>query len=139
MQSVNRSLLTLTEVFMLLYWLFATLVALKLITVSAELMYPDHTDPTIVAWNWSFLPIDLLFALCGLASRFLGLSSSTKQTLSVFSLSLMFCAGLMALTFCVIVGFYDAFWWDTNLWLVLLPVFVAASTFACSERVDSHG
>ena len=64
----NRVLLTITETGMLLYWLFAGLVAFGLISVEPESMYPDHTNPAVVAWNWSFLPIDVLFALSGLAS-----------------------------------------------------------------------
>lgn len=115
-----RRLLTVTEIGMLLYWVFASLVALGLVSVDPQWMYSNYEDPVIVAWNWSFLPLDLLFALAGLLARFAPMADKARRVLAVVSLSLMFCAGLMAVSFWTIQQFYDPFWWGTNLWLVLL-------------------
>ncbi|MEM7292573.1 MAG: DUF5360 family protein [Pseudomonadota bacterium] len=119
-----RVLLTATEVGMLLYWVFAAVVALGMIHVAPAHMYPDHTNPTVVAWNWSFFPLDVLFAITGLISRFGSVSSNARRSLSTVSLSLMFCAGLMAISFWVIVQFFDPVWWGLNLWLMVLPFVV---------------
>ena len=121
---VARVFLTVTEAGMLLYWAIASLVAFELIQVSPEIMYSDYDNPVVVSWNWSFFPLDVLFASTGLISRYTILNRANRNTLSMFSLSLMFCAGLMAISFWVIEQFFDPFWWGINLWLVVLPVFV---------------
>ena len=114
---------------MILYWIFAALVALEIITISPEYMYSDYTNPTVVAWNWSFFPIDIIFATTGLFGRFGNITESRQTLLSMFSLSLMFCAGLMAISFWVVQGSYDPFWWLINLWLVLLASWVLLQNY----------
>jgi len=112
--------LTLTEIGMLAYWAFAALVVLNVIFVPPEWMYSDYNNPLIVSWNWSFFPLDVIFAISGLIARFLPMHRGRKEVLAVFSLSLMFCAGLMAIAFWVIQQTFDPFWWGVNLWLILL-------------------
>jgi hypothetical protein len=124
--TLEKTLLTLTEGGMLIYWVFATLVAFKWFNIPPEHMYSDYENSTIVSWNWSFFPLDVLFAVIGLIGRFSTLETKTKEILSIVSLSLMFCAGLMAVSFWSIEGFFDPFWWGINLWLVLLSVKVLA-------------
>ncbi|MCB9588029.1 MAG: DUF5360 family protein [Polyangiaceae bacterium] len=41
--------------------------ALGLLKVPADWLFRDYTDPNIVAWNWSFLPLDLLASVTGLS------------------------------------------------------------------------
>ena len=113
-----------TEIGMLLYWLFAGTVALGVLNVSPEYMYSDYKNPVVVSWNWSFFPLDILFALLGLCARFGNFNSTRKELLSNVSLSLMFCAGLMAVSFWVINGDYEVFWWSINLWLLILSSWV---------------
>lgn len=113
-----KLLLTITEVGMLAYWALAALMAAGALTVPPEYMYSDHLNPLVVAWNWSFLPIDIAFALCGLAARFGRLRNATM--LEIISLTLMLCAGLMAISFWVFLGAFDPMWWGLNLWLMVL-------------------
>ena len=129
-------LLTVTEIGMLAYWVFATLVVLGIITVDPALMYSDYQNPVIVAWNWSFFPIDVLFAVLGLLGRFGNLSGRNQQVLSTVSLSLMFCAGLMAVSFWAIRGFFDPFWWGVNLWLMGLSAAFLWSQFSANRSVS---
>ncbi|MCP4181939.1 MAG: YvaD family protein [Hyphomicrobiales bacterium] len=129
MNVATRQFLTITEVGMLTYWILATLVALKIIDVPPDYMYSDYQNPLIVIWNWSFFPIDVLFAVTGLASRFVSMSAQKAETLSVVSLSLMFCAGLMAISFWMMQQTFDPFWWAINLWLIILPGFVLIGKF----------
>jgi len=124
LSSIKKKLLTITEVGMTVYWVFAVFVIVGLINVPPEYMYSDYQNPIIVSWNWSFFPIDILFAALGLFGRFGKSSPHHKQMLSTASLSLMFCAGLMAISFWLIKGEYDPFWWGINLWLVALSSWV---------------
>ena len=117
---ITNLLLTITETGMLVYWCFATLVVFNLISVDPSMMYSDYKNPLIVSWNWSFFPLDVLFAIIGLIGRFLATQPRKKEVLSIISLSLMFCAGLMAVSFWAIRGSYDLFWWGINLWLIVL-------------------
>ena len=115
-----KTLLTLTESGMLAYWVFAALVAVGWIAVTPELMYPDHANPLIVIWNWSFLPIDVVFAITGLTARFARLPKMQADVLAIVSLSLMFCAGAMAISFWTLQCWFDLAWWGLNAWLIIL-------------------
>ena len=130
----NKLLLTLTEGGMILYWIFASLVALDVLMVAPEYMYSDYTNPTMVAWNWSFLPIDALFAVAGLYGRFGKTGGLGRNILSTFSQSLMLCAGVMAISFWIVVGSFDPFWWSMNLWLVALASWALLKTYRTRGR-----
>ncbi len=118
----QKMLVAATDFGMLVYWLLVFLNFLEIISLDPEYMYSDYGDPTIVAWNLSFLPIDLAFSVLGLIGIFYALADKTKELFNVISLSLMFCAGIMAISFWLIVADYKIFWWLINLWLVVLPV-----------------
>ncbi|GEM_PF-2877138 len=47
--SGHNLLLTLSEGGMILYWVFASLVALDVLMVAPEYMYWDYTNPSMVA------------------------------------------------------------------------------------------
>lgn len=135
--SGHNLLLTLTEGGMILYWVFASLVALDVLMVAPEYMYWDYANPSMVAWNWSFLPIDALFAVAGLYGRFGKTSVLGRIILSTFSLSLMFCAGVMAISFWLVVGSFDPFWWSMNLWLVALASWVLTQNYRTHQHSAS--
>ncbi len=122
MESLLKWLLTITEVGMLTYWGFATLVVLEVVVVPPEVMYADYQNPLVVAWNWSFLPLDVLFATLGVVARFVSLRPGKQEMLSTISLSLMFCAGLMAISFWALQGSFDLLWWGVNVWLIALSL-----------------
>ncbi len=105
---------------MLVYWLLAGALTLDLITIDPSLMYSDYQNPLVVAWNWSFFPIDVAFAIIGLAAR-LGVAQGVRKfKLEVTAAVLMLCAGLMAVSFWTITGDFDATWWTMNVWLIIL-------------------
>ena len=120
----QKTLLLLTDAGMLLYWLVVFLDALSLIALNPEYMYSDYQNPLMVAWNLSFLPIDVAFALSGLVALLYPLSQKAQETLITISLTLMFCAGVMALSFWLILEDFNLFWWGVNLWLMALPIAV---------------
>jgi hypothetical protein len=109
---------------MLAYWIVAALVEAGTIAVPKAWMYPSFEDPMIVAWNWSFFPLDVLFAVSGLLALY-GPWPRARSRLLLASLVLMFCAGLMAISFWAIRGEFDPTWWGANLWLMALPILVS--------------
>jgi len=117
-------LLVITDLLMLAYWILAGLLVLSVINIPPEYMYSDYENPIVVAWNWSFLPLDLIFIGSGLVAFLGNPPENTRRVLKLISLTTMFCAGLMAISFWAIIGAYDPVWWIANLWLMLLPVLV---------------
>ena len=117
---VRSALLTATEIGMLAYWIAAALICIGVVSVSPELMYADYRNELVMAWNWSFLPVDILFATLGLWGRFGSLDPRRRSMVSMIALTLMFCAGTMAISFWAINLQFDPAWWGANLWLMLL-------------------
>ncbi len=112
-----RFLLTTTEYAILVYWGIAIVHSYGLLDIPSEWLYSNHENSIVVAWNWSFLPLDLLFATTGLLARY---SRRHAARLTELSLTLMFCAGLMALSFWAIQRQFDPFWWAANAWLMII-------------------
>jgi hypothetical protein len=117
--SATRVLLTTTELGMVTYWVLAGAMSWGLVHIPPDWMYSNHEDPAVVAWNWSFFPLDMLFAGTGLAARYW---RRAPARLADVSLTLMFCAGLMALSYWTIRREFDVFWWVTNSWLIGVAV-----------------
>lgn len=117
----------------LFYWL---IVALKLLPES--FLFKDYANPILVAWNWSFFPLDLFISATGLSS--IWLYSSQKRAwrqLALVSLVLTSCSGLQAISFWAIRSDIDPFWWAPNLFLLCYPLFfipkLICSTFAAGQ------
>jgi len=113
---------TITELAMLFYWVLAGALVLNLISIDPSLMYSDYENPLVVAWNWSFFPIDVAFAIIGLTARFGVQAARLRFKLEVIAGVLMLCAGLMAVSYWAINGDFDPTWWGMNIWLIILGV-----------------
>lgn len=109
---------TITELAMLLYWGLAGALALNMLSIDPALMYSDYQNPLVVAWNWSFFPVDIAFAVIGLTARNGSLSATLRFKLDATASVLMVCAGLMAVSFWTITGDFSPTWWAMNLWLM---------------------
>ncbi|MDQ6596469.1 hypothetical protein E2K98_28875 [Bacillus salipaludis] len=106
-----------TDVGFLIYWLI-TLVHV----IPKQYLFKDYNHPILVAWNWSFLPLDLLISITG----FLSLYFFSKQNMlwcsfALISLVLTFCSGLQAIVFWIIRLDFDWTWWLFNLYLIIYP------------------
>lgn len=122
----RRLTLTLTVIdgAMLLYWGTSALAALRIIALPGSAMYAGYGTPLMDAWNWSFAPLDILFSLLGLISvRRASQGRADWRVYAIMSLSLTFCAGLMAISFWALTGFFDLSWWIPNLALMLVPAY----------------
>ena len=107
---------------MLAYWALASVRALGAVELSETHLYEDYHLPVMVAWNWSFLPMDLVLAVTGLASVYRRKAGLPWRGLAAFSLALSFCAGLMAISFWAIRGEFSWLWWGANAVYMIGPL-----------------
>lgn len=109
----------LTDIGFIIYWL---LTALSLIP--PEYAYSDYKNPLMVAWNWSFLPLDLAISATGLSSVYLhSKKNSLWKSMALISLAFTVTSGLNAIAFWVTRRDFDLAWWLPNLYLMLYPLF----------------
>ena len=100
------------------YWLITLLGV-----IPNEYLFKDYQNPILVAWNWSFLPLDLFISGTGLTSLWLWKkNNSSWKSLALISLVLTFCSGLQAVAFWFLRGDFDMSWWVPNLFLLIYPV-----------------
>ncbi len=118
-----RRALTITDVLMLAYWGITALAALGVLSLPPDALYKGYHEPLLVAWNWSFMPLDLAFALTGLAAVRLARAKDPRwRGLAIISLTLTMCAGGMAIAFWTLAGDFDPAWWVPNLLLLFWPL-----------------
>jgi Family of unknown function (DUF5360) len=104
---------------MILYWALAAIACVGLISVPRELMYAGYGTRTVDAWNWSFAPLDLVFSLVGLIAVRMARNNDPRwRGMALISLALTFCAGLMAVSFWTLMGYFDLSWWIPNVMLM---------------------
>lgn len=103
----------------ILYWLVTALHLLP-----AEYLYSDYGNPILVAWNWSFMPLDLLVSTSGLLSIYLWrLNDSRFVKTALLSLAFTTASGLQAIAYWTIRHEFDLMWWIPNLFLLIYPWF----------------
>jgi hypothetical protein len=106
------------DVGFLAYWS-----AVGLHLLPASVMFPDYTDPRVVAWNWSFLPLDVAASATGLAAaHLLRRGGAAVATLLPVSLALTAAAGGLAVAYWLLRGQVDPFWLAPNLVLLAFPL-----------------
>lgn len=141
MQSLRNklmfSLVMLIDIGLLLYWILS---AIKIIP--DEYMFKDHDNPIINSWNWSFLPLDVVLSVSGIVASILYKRKNPLWLpLILISLSLMFSAGLMALSFWTIRSDYDITWWIANGVLVIVPIIyipmLICSNYKYAQQADA--
>ncbi len=114
-----RIFFLITDIGFILYWVI-TLIGV----IPASYLFKDYHNPILSAWNWSFLPLDLLISATGLWSlRLMSKDETRWKNLALLSLALTFCSGLMAVSFWAIRRDFDLTWWLPNLYLLLYPVY----------------
>jgi len=116
--------ITLTDVAFILYWVLAALSQAGILHIPPEWMYANYERPDVIAWNWSFLPMDLAFSFFGLkavaASR---RGEPLWRPHAIISLTLTMAAGGMAVSYWAILREFDPSWFLANLALVIWPLF----------------
>lgn len=108
-----------TDIGFIVYW---TITGVHLIP--NEYLFKDYNNPILMAWNWSFLPLDLFISATGLTSLYFYRKNRPEwRSLALVSLVLTFCSGLQAIAFWVIRNDFSLTWWVPNLFLLLYPLF----------------
>jgi hypothetical protein len=114
-----KNFLLFTDVSFLLYWLFTFLHLLP-----EKYLFKDYENPILIAWNWSFLPLDLIISFTGILSLLLYKKSLKYWSkLALISLVLTSCSGLQAISFWTLRRDFDLMWWLPNLFLLIYPLF----------------
>lgn len=116
--------ITVTDIAFMAYWTIACIALFGWITLPDELMYNDHLNPKVAAWNWSFFPLDVIFSIFG----FLALRANRRRDpiwrpYALISLVLTMTAGGMAVVYWIILSEFDPSWFVPNLLLLIWPLF----------------
>ena len=125
-QRAAKGLLVVTDLGLLAYW---TLTAAGVISVG--------TSDVLLAWNWSFLPLDLFAVTTGLTWSLLPSRHHWSTPLFLCALTLTFSAGLLAISFFALWGTWAPSWWLVNLWLTLMPVGLLLTSTLCCHRTTA--
>ncbi|MEJ3655596.1 DUF5360 family protein [Actinomycetes bacterium KLBMP 9759] len=117
MRAVRVAMLV-TDIGFVVYWAVTALGVLP-----PEIAYSDYTDPRVVAWNWSFMPPDLLISATGLTGLWLmARGHELWRPVLVISLTVTATSGLFAISYWAVRGEFDPLWWGVNLFLIAYAV-----------------
>lgn len=118
-----RILFVVTDVGFIVYWAITLLGV-----IPPQHLFKDYDNPILSAWNWSFLPLDLLVSASGLYSlRLMAKANPAWRNWALVSLVLTFCSGLQALAFWTLRADFDLTWWLPNAYLMLYPLVLLKS------------
>lgn len=114
-----------TDVGFIVYWIITLLHI-----IPNEYLFKDYENPILSAWNWSFLPLDILISITGFISLYMYKNENANWSkMAIISLVLTFCSGLQALSFWVLRNDFDISWWLPNLYLLIYPLFYLPALF----------
>jgi hypothetical protein len=106
----------------IVYWLFALFDLFP-----PAWLFKDYENPILHAWNFSFLPLDLLVSATGFAALVCHARRlAIWRELALVSLVLTFCSGLQAVAFWTLRSDFDPWWWLPNLFLMFYPLYFGA-------------
>lgn len=107
----------LVDIGFILYWVITALHI-----IPPEWAYKDYSNPLLVSWNWSFMPIDIAVSMTGLLSLSMQKRKDYRWlSVSLISLILTSASGLMAISFWTMQSDFDITWWLPNLFLLVYP------------------
>lgn len=111
-----------TDLGFVIYWAVSALYASGFANIPPDYLFADYHDARAVAWNWSFLPLDL--AVTGFG--FWAIAASRRQDNwrmpAAISLALCSTAGGMAIGYWVLLSEFDPAWFLPNLLLFAWPL-----------------
>ena len=112
---VEKAIVWAIDVGFLVYW---TLIIANLLP--PEVMFDGYELPEVQAWNWSFLPLDVLVSVTGIVGQ---TSKRLNGTVMLtISLVLTSCSGGMAIAYWAFLGDFQIAWWLPNLVLLIFPL-----------------
>jgi hypothetical protein len=124
MPKALRVALTVTDLLFLAYWSVSGLAQTHILRIPRDWMYAHFDQALVVAWNWSFLPLDVAFSVLGLSAVVAARRRlPVWRPLALLSLAFTMAAGGMAVAYWTILGEFDPPWFLPNLALVVWPLF----------------
>lgn len=125
-----------TDIGFILYWLIVLLHVMP-----DSWLFKDYDNPILVAWNWSFFPLDMLISATGLIGLFCYYKKNVMwKGLCLVSLVLTSCSGLQAISFWALRLDFDLLWWIPNLYLLLYPIallIIYRDVFFCPKSLEN--
>lgn len=129
---------TITDLLFLLYWSVSGLEQLGMIHIPGAWMYAHFDQPRVIAWNWSFLPVDLAFSVLGLSAVAAARrGQAVWRPLALLSLAFTMVAGGMAVSYWAILREFDPAWFLPNLVLVIWPLFFLPGLVRATGSVEA--
>ncbi len=125
-----------TDIAFLIYWTLSGLVQGGVLHVPPDWMYAHFDQPQVVAWNWSFLPVDLAFSITGLSAVAAARRGDPVwRPLALLSLAFTLVAGGMAVAYWAIQREFEPAWFLPNLALVVWPMLVLPGLVSETSRL----
>ncbi|REJ25208.1 MAG: hypothetical protein C6P37_15015 [Caldibacillus debilis] len=122
-----------TDIGFILYWILT-----GFHWIPKNWAFKDYGHPLIIAWNWSFLPLDLLISFTGLWSLYLRQKGKREwAAFALVSLVSTFCSGLQAIAFWAFRRDFDPVWWAFNLYLMIYPLFFIRRFLTLREEPET--
>ncbi len=116
--------LTITDVIFLCYWTLSGLAQAGLVRIPHSWMYAHYDQAQVIAWNWSFLPVDIAFSTLGLSAVAAARRNAPIwRPLALLSLAFTMVAGGMAVSYWALLGEFEPGWFLPNSALVVWPLF----------------
>ncbi|MBG9733307.1 DUF5360 family protein [Paenibacillus alvei] len=129
-----KAFMLFTDIGFLVYWTITFMG-----WIPKEYLYQDYSNELLVAWNMSFIPLDLFISITGLLSiYYYHKKKPVWSALCFTSLLLTFCSGLQAIAFWSVRLDFDMKWWTPNLFLLLYPLFFISKVMK-GERYSYAG
>lgn len=123
---MSRSLILgilVTDLAFTLYWVVSAAYLVGLVDVPEAYLFSGYHDRRLMAWNWSFLPLDLAATAFGAWAILAARQKREWKTLAAVSLALWSTAGGMAIAYWTLMGEFDPSWFLPNLLVFIWPLF----------------
>ena len=115
--------IVITDVAFSLYWVLSAAYLSGIVHVPEAYLFSGYHDRHLVAWNWSFLPLDLAATAFGAWAILASRRQGEWRTLAAVSLALWSTAGGMAVAYWTLMGEFDPSWFLPNLLVFVWPLF----------------
>lgn len=115
--------IVITDVAFSLYWVLSAAYLSGIVHVPDAFLFSGYHDRHLVAWNWSFLPLDLAATAFGAWAILASRRQGEWRTLAAVSLALWSTAGGMAVAYWTLMAEFDLSWFLPNLFVFVWPLF----------------
>jgi hypothetical protein len=132
--------ISVTDVAFILYWCLAAFTQFGVLDIPQGWMYANYLRADVIAWNWSFFPMDIAFSVFGLRAVAASRRGDPRwRPFAIVSLTLTMAAGGMAVSYWALLREFDPLWFISNLVLVIWPLFYMSALFNMPAPLSEPG